>query len=262
MFDYWDYCNNRDIISPLVSMLQSRECFLREDKIYIPMATGVFSPWVHAQIRDDVNCHRYQTIYHKLFGIIPKNCFRCWKVVQRPNHIGELFEIEKYQKEMRVAAKCGIETRNYVPFNYGAYWYNKTKAEGFERLEIVKRDFPHIQAVLKRGCTEFEMSHGPSTEWRMNEKYIRIEEMLDNVLVEVWRNSGLEEKKLCRKPYPRFVDDNIKRRWVEFAWERGDKMYKLFTQGQPLMVPTIKYEPELETGCEIIGVKDKVKNEL
>ncbi len=250
MFDYWDQVN-KDIITPLTEAFRVKDCFLRRDKIYIPLTDSIASPWIHAKIRTDTNCNRYQMVYHGIYGFIPNKCFSCWKVVQRPRNIDELFQICQYQKEMRVPAKCGIETRMHVPGNYGAYWYNATKEQGLDRLDIVRKDFPDIPAILKRGCTEFEMSHGPSDRWVQHSHLVEFEQVLDEIFVEIWRHDTSSVREVTDIPHPWFVANTIKRRWVEFAFEHGDQLYKLFTKGTPLMKPVITYEREMETGCQV-----------
>jgi len=208
MFDYWEYID-RDIITPLVDAFRAKDCYLRGDKIYIPLTDSIFSPWVHAKIRTDTNCHRYQMVYHPAYKFIPQKCFTCWKVVQKPRNLSELFEICQYQKEMRVPAKCGIETRQHVQGLYGAYWYNKTQEEGLERLAVVRKDFSDIPAILKRGCTEFEMSHGPSDQWVQHKKFVDLEEKLDDIFVEIWRDDASCVRGLPDKPHPWFIEENI-----------------------------------------------------
>jgi len=252
MFDYWDYAS-RDILSPLLPAFQAKDCFMRDNKIYIPIATGMGSPWIHAKVRDDCNCNRYQRIYHSIYGFIPEKCHGCWKVVQRPSNLDELFEIYKYQKEMRLASKCGVETRKYVHGNYGAYWYNRSKEQGLERLEVVRKDFPKIPAILKRGCTEFELAYGPSDQWKLDRRTIELEEQLESILVDIWRHDGLHKKKLSGKGYPSFVNENIMRDWVEFAFDRGDPTYKIYTRGRPITPRPVVFEKDMETGCEVTG---------
>jgi len=101
------------------------------------------------------------------------------------------------------------------------------------------------------------MTHGPSDQWEIDPRAMNLEERLDGIFMEIWRHDASNVKKLDRKPYPRFVDDNIKRRWIEFAYERGDLTYLRFTQGQHIIPKVVTYERDLETGCEVTGVIDK-----
>ena len=163
----------------------------------------------------------------------------------------ELFEIYDYQRQLKIPSKCGIETRPFVHGNYGAYWYNNSREEGFERKESLLKDFPKIPTILKRGCTEFEMSHGPSDRWRQPKRIQRLEKKLDEIIVHVCRENAGVVKEEDGKPSPWYINEHVKRRWIEFAYDRGDPTYKLFTRGQPLMKPVITYDRELENGCQV-----------
>ena len=43
------------------------------------------------------------------------------------------------------------------------------------------------------------------------------------------------------------------RDWVEFAYDRGDPTYKIYTRGRPIIPRLVTYEKEVATGCEITG---------
>lgn len=212
MFDYWDHCENKDIITPLIPGLQARDCFVQGEKILVPIADAYSSPWIHARLCTDRHCNRYQMIYHAAYRFIPRKCMECWKVVQRPRNLKELFEIYKFQRKLQVPSKCGIETRKTVHGNYGAYWYNNSKEAGFEQKEMILKEFPKIPTILKRGCTEFEMSHGPSDRWTPNPKIVAFEKKLDEVIVDVYRENAGVVKEEDGEPSPWYVDEHTKRR--------------------------------------------------
>jgi len=252
MFDYWDYCENKDILTPIMPMLDRKEIYIRDDnKIAIPTVDTYSSPWIHARIATDRQCGRYHRLYFKYYGFIPKKCMECWKVVQRPRNLKELFEVWKYQRELKEVSKCGIERRPFVHGNYGAYWYNNTKEEGFERKESLLKDFPKIPTILKRGCTEFEIQFGPSDRWQSTDLSLRLEETLSKLMVSVRFHDGGKPKTRDGSPSPWYVNEHSKRMWVEFAYDRGDPTYKLYTKSKPLVPPVITYDPDIDNDYQV-----------
>lgn len=252
MFDYWDYCESKDIITPILPKLEAREFFIRPDgKIALLSLDTYQSPWVHAKLAEKRKCGRWHRIYFKMYGFIPQRCMSCYKCVQRPRNLKELFEVYEYQKEIEVPSKCGIERRPYVEGNYGAYWYNDSLEEALDRMDLLKKDLPHIPVITKRGCTEFETRFGPSDRWASTALSLELEETLDDIMINVMYHNSATEKVRDGKPSPWYVNDHSKRMWVEFAYDRSDLTYKLYTKGQPLIPRVLTYDRDLDTGCQI-----------
>jgi hypothetical protein len=260
MFDYWKCCQ-KDIINKMMAGFNAKDCYIREDeKIAIPIRDAYTSPWIHARLATDRKCNRYQMIYHAVFGFVPSKCMECWKVVLRPRNLSELFDIYAYQRELRIPSKAGMETRPFVHGNYGAYWYTNSQEEGLDLKDLIHKDFEKTPIILKRGCTEFEMSHGPSDRWEQPKHIQELEELLEDLLVDVAYNDGRTEKIEDGKPSPWYVNEHVKRRWVEFAYDRGDITYKLYTHGKPLMAPVVTYERPLQNGCQVTKLIELAKN--
>ena len=257
MFNYWK-AGQTDIIAPMISGFQAKNAYIRsDDKIALITHPVYSSPWINAKLSGDRNCSRYQRIYHSVFGFIYTRCLTCWKVVSRPRNLTELFEVLQYQKELRLPSKSGTEVRNFVCGNYGSYWYNDSKEEGLDLKDTIKKDFPDIPIILKRGCTEFEMAYGPSDRWGHTKQSQELEEFLDSVLIEVALDGT--PKELNSKNSPHYVIEHTKRRWVDFAYDRGDLTYKNYTGGQIISAPVLTYERELENGCQVTNLIEVVK---
>jgi hypothetical protein len=252
MFDYWKTAQS-DIINYMMAGFQAKDCYIRKDnKIALITRPAYTSPWVNAKVATDRNCPRYQGVYHSIFGFIPTKCMGCWKVVARPRNLIELFEVLEYQKELRLPSKSGMEIRITVSGNYGSYWYTNSQEEGLDLLDTVRKDFPKADAVLKRGCTEFELSHGRSDLWEHTAHSQAMEEFLEATLMEVtWDGKPVE---LSGKNSPQYVIDHTKRRWIEFAYDRGDQSYKYYTKGHPIFPTTVKYEKAIEDGCQVTNL--------
>ena len=234
------------------------KCYIMPDnKIGLPTRLAYSTPWLHVKPYHDGknNCSRYQQIYNECFKFIHSNCLNCWKVVLRPRNLVELFEVRRYQKNLRRSSKCGTELRAFVPAKYGAYFYNDSMEEGLDILETVRKDFPKCGAILKRGCTEFELAYGPSNKWGQTSRDQKLEEILDATLLDIDWNGNPYKK----KPLPRYVEENTKRQWVEFAFDRGDSTYKQYTMGHPIVTSVLTYEKELQNGCQVDSLIEVVK---
>jgi hypothetical protein len=100
--------------------------------------------------------------------------------VVKPRTLDELIELERVMLELGYPGKCGCETRTYVQGLYGGYFYNRGLEEGIARCEEVRnRVDPEIPVYLKRGCTEFEINHGPSDKWEVTDAQREIEGEID-----------------------------------------------------------------------------------
>ena len=238
-FNYYE-AGQRDLISQLAAGFKKGTFYVRPDH-KIGMRTGIMwdTPWLFRGDKPptDRNCVLFHGVILPYFNFIPAKCQECWKVVARPRTVKELFEISELQKESDRGSKAGIEKRHSVGGNYGAYWYNDSIEEGEECrqfvIELVKRINPDIPVFLKRGCTEFEHKFGQSIDWKVTEESEKKEKLItDNLVIEDDPSDG----------QPWFVKDNVRRKWVEFAYERGDETYLGFTGGKHLYPKYVTYE--------------------
>ena len=184
---------------------------------------------------DDSECRFANMILWRMISeqgstkFVPSYCQGCWKVVAKPKTFKQLIGILELQDRQDRRAKCGIETRAYVPALYGAYWYNRSIEEGLETYEALKSatEFKDVPLLLKRGCTEMEMACGPSDMWDITDWQIEIEDGVRNLIEDnlepirglVWQR-----------------EDTILR-WMEFAEEHGDETIYEFTDGHKIKAP-------------------------
>jgi hypothetical protein len=136
--------------------------------------------------------------------------------------------------------KCGIETREYVPRNYGGYFYTNSLEQGRERWRQVRNAMdkinPQIPVTLKRYCTEFEIKLGPSDQYKQPEGAKDMERRIFEA-VDVQSMGD-------NPPQPEFLKEHILSKWMVHAWDRADLTVMMYNDGQPLYSPTITYHEE------------------
>lgn len=236
MADYEEW-TAQDILVPLVDDIKEGRVLLKNDKIIIPDNLGCDSPWLNTRLAEDRRCKIWGN-YFRLYGLIPRKCHYCFKVVVRLNTLRDLIKMREVQKKLNFFSKCGLEIREFVPALYGAYWYcpidgglEGARLRHREVLNAVRENFsPAPPVILKRGCTEMELTKGRSDAWVYTEADQRLENLLDSMV-------EIEES---REELPEYIEKHILRTWVQFAFENGDETYKDFID-HPLTRPVVTY---------------------
>lgn len=219
---------------------------LKTNKITPLMVTGQPPDsyyWIYVNPSPELKCRVFTVIVEK-FNFIPSPCLGCWKVVVAPRTLHELMELLQFQREFTKGhmykdrfCKCGIEDRNWVPRNYGGYFYTSSLEEGLERYEQVREGVDDINfeipVTLKRYCTEFEIKLGPSDKYEWAEGTERLEKYIFD---------SLDLTTLVDTPLqPDFQVAHNLAEWIKFAWSRGDPTAEAFNDGQPLYTPAVTY---------------------
>jgi len=150
-----------------------------------------------------------------------------------------LLELEEkmVHKNPRCWCKCGTEARDFVPRNYGGYFYTKGKEQGLVRLKTVREEVaehisPEIRVILKRYCTEFELRFGPSDTYKPPVHARDTEKKF-------WENVDIT---IGARRQPQIIIDNVIQSWMIFATGRGDKTVELYNGGKPIFIPSLTYE--------------------
>jgi len=202
--------------------------------------------WIYVNPVPDSACPFYQT-FVECCNFIPSHCLNCWKVVVKPRTLYELVRVYEFQKDFvegRIGkghyCKCGVEPRQHVNQHYGAYFYCKSQEHGLHRYEQVRSAVngidTEIPVTLKRYCTEFELSCGPSDKYQRQPDHDIIEaEILKAVDLEPFRGQYLQ---------PDFLVRHILYQWVMFAWDRKDPTVNLFNDDEPIFPPSVTYHEE------------------
>lgn len=229
-----------------------------------PKQTGIDHdrPWIYTNPNPKMFCNFYQSIFYGTIGkavpIIPQRCLNCYKVVVKMHSVVQLMRMYDFQKQFTQDCigrdrfcKCGVEERDWVHYNYGAYFYNHGEVEGLLRHKQVKEnmiklfgkdgvgkwDDGKVEVILKRGCTEFEIKMGPSNKWTMTEQ----QKLLHDKIFQ-----HLDLKKSGIKP-PDFVNEHVILRWLNHAWKIGDSTVKIFNDNNPFYTPVVTYHDKEQT---------------
>ena len=237
-----------DILTPrVVSMIRGGPFKIKGGKIVqeLPVGFEPETPWIFQPGDEKRSCRRWNVVYFQLYGIIPRGCFNCWKVVTRPKSLSDLFKIRSVQRDLGIAGKCGLEERRASSHKglYAAFWYCpmggglEGARETHRKVEYAVHKAIGMQnrVILKRACTEMEDGAGPSDKWVFPPIQHRVENYLDNI----WE---IEEESTQQ---PSFLKIHIMKRWIEYAWENRDETVREFVQNPELsfgLVPTTTYQ--------------------
>lgn len=219
-----------DILAPLFEKgwyIDKKDCKLKR-----PLAINVESPWIYVNPNPNIDCiFNFNT--YEVLKIVPRVCRGCFKVVIRPNTVAQLIKLYEIMSTIFIDkglnCKCGVEDRKYVSANYGGYNYNRGLEQGEKSYVIIRKIVDdHIGSdvgvILKRGCTEMELSTGPSKDYVVPDWADALEDKIMEVL----------ELPLTKTSTPKIIADHTIRKWLEFAWDRGDKTCLEFSDGIPI----------------------------
>ena len=233
----------KDIHASLHPMLKMGYAWSADGKLKKPQIEKWLSfdtPWCNMRQARDKNCNLDWTVCWSTFNFIHPRCMRCWKTVISPKNFDELMTWYKIEHdEIGFPCKCGIELRDYVPKHYGGYHYASSLEEGRDQYNEVKALAEKYlsaetadKVILKRGCTEFEMTKGPSVGWHLTDKEERMVDLIDNY-VEVPVSHMGQNKEI--------IHPHVHIRWLLFAHMVGDFSYLKYNNMTPLFPDTMKY---------------------
>ena len=200
-------------------------------------------PWIFHEQAKDRECSRWHKIYFRKFGILPRKCLGCWKIVARPKNLRQLFELNELHHEMKLPGKVGVDLRPEATFKgiYLGFWYcPMNNLEGAQELykkvkrKVRRRLTLDVPVILKRGCTEFENTFGPSNGWAIDPRQHLLEDLLD-ATIEVNDLNTIQ---------PGWIKTHVMRFWIEYAHRRGDVTAKFYVKNFPQSlgaVPTVTY---------------------
>jgi hypothetical protein len=229
-------------VKPLLD--SGRWSFTADGKIARKREGGAYvTPWVKVRRCPKRQCTRHHRVLFRLFGVIPRFCFDCYKVVVRPRSVVELFKLLEVFRGFpeHLACKCGLELRDYVPALYGGYVYSLGIDEGRELHRLVgdavaEQISPDVPVILKRACTEFELEYGDSEKWRYRPGWRLCEQWVDDHF-----------RFPARAPdQPDFVQVSVMNNWFRHAHGAGDMSYLILNGGEAIHNPSVTYKREGE----------------
>jgi hypothetical protein len=202
------------------------------------VALSVNTPWSHAKTTRTKYCTLDHQIIFNTWQIIPERCLECWKIAVSPKNFKELLAMETLQQHMDVPCKCGMEMRDYTPKHYGGYWYTSSLDSGRKRFIEVKEAIAEYvspecaeTAILKRGCTEYEMVLGPSPFWNISKQDSEFVEVVESMVY--LPRSQSDQARLIKK--------NLRLRWALWAHSHGDMSYMEFNGDKSMFPDYVKY---------------------
>lgn len=230
----YEAIQGRDIVDVLTPLLN--------DGWYIDMNTGKVTcstgikwdvPWIYPNPDPNMHCIFNFNLF-EVARFVPRYCRNCFKVVVRPRTVAQLIRLKELMEtkfvENGLYCKCGIEERNYVHGNYGGYIYNRGITKGKDAFktigELLGNDdkLYNVDFILKRGCTEMELKLGPTKKYVVPSWAGEMEDKIMEVVELPKKNPAT----------PKFLADHVIRKWLEFAWDRGDKTCLEFSDGIPI----------------------------
>lgn len=215
-----------DVIGPVESKIENAGYVLCADSKIRGSGHwrfGLGGPWINSKICMRRNCRKWYHIYYDLYGIIPRGCFHCWKIVILPKTLKELFALYELQDTLvkesddALPCKCGIERREYRVHAgpYAGIFYCPLEGgleearEWHAKIErrIHKAMGVQHNVILKRACTEYEEQYGPSNLWKYPEAQDAYEDLLDATWV----------VSMQPPPDPASLRVVVTERWIEYA---------------------------------------------
>lgn len=240
-----DFLTNREVINDV----KRGKAEIKGDKlVYNFKQLNPETPWMfHTEKESERNCTLWHKIYFDKFGLLPRGCMNCWKIVARPKNLDQLFELDKLQSKMDIPCKCGVDirpTETYKGIHLG-FWYcplgDMDKArELFVEVRRKVRGALSLDTpvILKRGCTEMENHFGVSNEWNYPQSMRNMEDLLETTIV-------VEEEKPPQTSYIRIHVINF---WIQYSHRMGDKTARKYVKDFPTSmgsIPTATYHEKL-----------------
>ena len=194
-----------------------------DGKIHLENAWHPQRSWVDVKYDLERRCDAWFGIYFEHYNFVPRGCRNCWKVTVKPRNLKELFLISDIQHKTQRNSKAGIEKREYTgnQGGYSAFWYadlHKGLKDGRRLYDDVCKDLKDVtdlKPILKRGCTEMEITFSPSSKWdefAEERKWDALEKRLDNFFV---KGSQVTSPILEYKTHSLIS-------WIEYAKAHGD----------------------------------------
>lgn len=169
---------------------------------------------------------------------VPLGCRACFKVKIVPRDFRGLIALRNLLEVAPYHSKCGIDLFNpHSRDIYAGFLY----LEGLEAAQAAHADFraridadpdlgPDVPMTIKRGCSNYEASCGPSDQWTFD----RVEPV-EAALRPLFESNPppLENYRIRRAV--------AMRKWIQVAWNMRDDSYLAFTGGRPLHAGTLAW---------------------
>ncbi|MBF0393446.1 MAG: hypothetical protein HQL38_12275 [Alphaproteobacteria bacterium] len=190
------------------------------------------APAMDCWFREDV---MFECAYRR--AVVPHACRACHKVKVVPRSLRELVALRDVARRLPATTKLCSEVDLFDrPNLWAAYVY----ADGLDgaralyarlraEMDADPRLGPDVPAFIKRGCSSFERTCGPSDRWVVPDEGAAVEAAL---------------RPMVRPPAsPKVEDWATFAEWITTAFRIGDETYLDFTGGRRLDPPRVVYPP-------------------
>jgi len=200
--------------------------------------------WVRVKNGEAMDCDfLMEFVYRHAYAAsaVPQGCSACYKVKVVPRSLRELVAAWQIGKRIACNSKWGIDLNNrYSQDIYAGFFYAAGLAEARALYRVVREAFvadpklgPDIATTIKRGCSEYEATLGPSDRYTFAPGLAELEARLKSG----FRDAVQEDRPLGA----------IMARWIDVAFRIGDDTYLDFTQGRRLRPKMVTYDPAPDT---------------
>jgi hypothetical protein len=192
------------------------------------------------RVGDNPNCRFFKKfLFRQAYAetVVPASCQACFKIKVAPKTLRELVAAWQIAQGVEFSSKWGIDLNNQLSQDiYAGYFYLTSLADARELYKFVRTAFdaepklgPNVRMFIKRGCSVYEATVGPSDRWQHTPEMVQLEAHL---------KTRFHTKRRRLAP-----NGAILARWIDLAFRIGDDTYLDFTDGKRLRPKTLTYEP-------------------
>ena len=215
-----------------------------DGRLELPVRTGgeetfVIKPGDFGQPCAFLNDFMFKQIYGQ--KAVPIGCRDCYKVKVKPATLRQLMAVKDISEEFPATAKSGAEIDSMQNQTvYGTYFYflgldkaRKVYKQLRQKIDAHPKLGPAVAMIIKRGCTNYERSCGPSDRYTFDPRLAGIETYFWSRFVRPVRRQAKD------------VGEAVATMgMVRAAYRIGDDTYKDLTDGKELFRPVVTYDPD------------------
>lgn len=229
---------NEAIESKIQRLIQSGSVIINPDSGLIEPRTKAVEyncNWLFCGYTTSLrDCYLWHQIMFRHFNIVPEFCReRCYKVVVKVRNFLEAMQFYGLLKSSgciraeltSIHGKVGMDERHYSDGAFNGFVYCDGLEDGLKKYDIIRemviKHMNHgeqIPIILKRSCTEFEQTFGPTDNEFWNNpqpQHLSIERHLMDIFAPNWRSST----------QPDWLVNKIALRLAKWANSHGDKSW-------------------------------------
>ncbi len=182
-------------------------------------------------------------MFRQIYGqkAVPIGCRDCYKVKVSSATLRQLMAVKEISEEFPGKAKSGAEIHSMLNQTiYGTYFYflgldkaRKIYKQLRKKIDEHPKLGPAVAMIIKRGCTNYERSCGPSDRYTFDPRLADVEKYFWSRFVRSAPRQSSEVSGAIAKMA-----------MVRVAYRIGDDTYKDLTDGKDLFRPVVTYDPD------------------